>query len=285
MSLRDQPWAKKKDEKYYLIHSDRIRVGPWGNARTDISPEMIEQRAISLIKEGQKRPVKGFMSADEEWFELVDGELRLRAWKHAKEKLGCNLDDTLGGMMCAIEEGFSAGGKMRFPTTIEAIKIQLSYGTDSEPLGQYDRARAATKLVESGESVAGVSVIMHCSEQTVRNLLAIDTVPEKVQKNVKPTTALKFSRSNPDTRKKILTKIDLGEKIRGKDIPAKIDQQEKVDQQEVPVDMHIMNEEEIRNQIVKADYFRHHSKNEKDRHGWSQYKRALKSVIGEGVPL
>lgn len=285
MRKRDIDWIVRRKGNGFIIPSDRIRVGPWGNARTDITPEMVESRARSLVKDGQKEPVKGLFSADMQWFELIDGELRLRGWKFAKTNLNVDLDKELDGIYCELQPGFERAA----PTKRDIIKLQVAYGTGSIPLSDYDKATSVAKLIEMGETVKDLAILMHCTEQTVRNYVQINSVPERIKQKVKPTTALRYSRATVPDKQNVEKKIESGEKVRAKDIPTRIESQEKVDQEQIPVELpekRRLSDDDIRNdQIIKADYFRHHSKNEKERHGWIMYKRALKSVIGEEVPL
>jgi hypothetical protein len=249
---------------------------------------MIRIRALSLITIGQKKPVVGLLSEDGEWFELIDGELRLRAWKYAKSEFKKDLDSRDGGMYCEIQGGFLAGNKTVYPTTSEAIKLQLSYGTDSEPLSQYDKARAVSKLIELGEKTSELSVVMHCSEQHIRDLLSINSVPDIVKKNVKPTTAARYARADVPTKQRIVKKIEAGEKVKGRDVPYKYETADRVHKEALPVvlpEKHKMSEDEIHEQIDKAEKFMDREKKEKIRFGWQQYKRALMSVIGEELPL
>jgi hypothetical protein len=283
MGIRDKGWARRSG-KGFFIHSSRIRVGPWGNARTEITDEMIRIRALSLVTRGQLSPVFGLLSADGEWFELIDGELRLLAWRYAKNEMGVDLDLTLGGMYCELQEGFVG----KFPTTREALLLQVSYGTNSESLSQYDKARAVTKLVQAGEEVTTIAIAMHCCEQQVRNMLAMDSVPEVVKKAVKPTTAVRFARADVPTKQKIVKKIEAGEKVKGRDVPYKYETADRTHQETVPVvlpEKHKMSDDEIHEQIDKASRLMDREKKEKIRFGWQQYKRALMSVIGEELPL
>ncbi|MCK9599063.1 MAG: hypothetical protein M0R06_08490 [Sphaerochaeta sp.] len=287
MGLRDVSWAKRSG-KGFIIPSSRIRVGPWGNTRTYITPEMIDTRAKSLIEEGQKKAVKGLISEDGEWFELLDGELRLLGWKEAKKTYGTDLDKRDDGIYCEIEEGFSAGGKVRYPSTVEAIKIHLFYGTDSEPLSQYDKAKAVSKLVESGEKVSSLAIIMHCSEQHVRDLLLINSVPNQVKENVKPSTAAKFARASVPTQKKVIEKISSGEKVKGKDVQSKAETREQVSDDTVPLpakDQHRMSDEEIQALIKKADRFMCGEKTNGRRERWQYFIRACRMILGHEVSI
>lgn len=232
MNLCTVSWAKRRG-KGFLIPTCRIRVGYWGNARTDITEEMVINKANSLKNEGQKTAVKGLLSSCGNFFDLTDGEIRLSAALYAIKNMNYNIDTDKGGLYCEIESGFSSGGKIRYPTANEVIKLQLSYGTDSEPLSDYDKARSVSKLFESGEKISDLAVILHCSEQSVRNLLAISSVPDRVKDAVKPTTAVKYARASIPTRNEIYKKIISGEKVKGKDISSKKEEEIKVIQERI----------------------------------------------------
>lgn len=283
MGIRDKEWVRRKGQGF-IIPSSRIRVGPWGNARTDITPEMVETKALSLIKEGQKKAVKGLLSEDGEWFELTDGEVRHLGWNFAKKQLCADLDEKLGGMYCELEEGFTG----RHPTTIEAIRLQLSYGTDSEPLSQYDKAAAVKKLLEAGDDIEDLAVIMHCSKQHIKDLRDIDSAPAHVKKAVKPTGALKYERASPATKKAIDKKISDGEKVKCKDIPPKSETRERTVQERAPIEPPVkrrLSDDEVREQIQKCTSLIDRSKKGKDRFGYQQLRRGLMIPIGEELPL
>lgn len=284
MRKRDIDWIIRRCGNGYVVHSSRFRVGPWGNARTDITEEIVDARALSLIKEGQKEPVKGLFSSDNECFELIDGELRLRGWNLAKTKYGVDLDEVHGGIYCELQSGFERVA----PTKKDILLLQVSYGTGSIPLCDYDRANVVSKLIESGESVKELAIIMHCTEQTIRNLLAIHSVPNRVKKVVKPTTALKYSRATLPVKKEVEDKIDGGKKVKAKDIPTKSESTEKVVNESIPFTYHekrCLEPDEIRQQIKIADGIMRRTKKDKFVWGWQQYIRALKSVIGEEITL
>ena len=248
--LRTCQWAKRCGDGF-KIPRNRIRVGSWGNARTEFPEETIALRSNSLILEGQKNPVKGIPSEDGEWFELVDGELRWRAWDYAKTQLGVDLDEKLGGVYCEVQSGFND----KSPIEVQIALMQLSCGTDTVPLSQYDRARSAKKLFDSGVTVEELSNRMHCSGQHVRDLLSLNSVPEKIQSGLKPSAAVRYAKADKETQKEVERRIDLGERVRVDDIkPAKHDLAASSEHVPMPPsDAHILSEEEIKEQIKKVD--------------------------------
>lgn len=256
MGIRDKEWVIRTGEGFIIPH-DRIRIGPWGNVRTDITTETVAIRANSLVLKGQESPVSGLLSEDGEWFELIDGELRWKAWEYAKTFLGVDLDEKYRGMRCRLEPDFVRSR----PSKKDVIKLQLSYGTDSVPLSYYDKARNVKKLIDSGESVSDLAKLMHCSEQTIRNMISTSEVPEDVQKNLKPTTALKYSRADKAEKKRIEKKINSGEKVKGKDIKKKPEEPPEAIQETTEGDFSTASDElmngltayEIKKQIQKAE--------------------------------
>ena len=278
MGIRDKSWARRSGN-YFFIPRSRIRIGPWGNARSEFENETVAQRANSLILRGQTHTVKGLLSEDGEWFELIDGEIRWRAWDYAKKELGVDLDETLGGMRCELQTGFNNSR----PTKKDILKIQLSYGTNSEPLTEYDKARNAKKLHDEGESISDLAGILHCSESKVRYLISLDAVPEKAKKNLKPSTALAYSKADEETRREIDGKIDRGEPVKGKDIT------QRIRKPKAPVlnERNLQNptgerlsDEEVQKQIKEADRLLFKAKSEKERMAWQYFIRAMRITLG-----
>ena len=279
MSIREKEWVKRSG-KGFFIESSRIRMGPWGNVRTHIDNNSIKMRAESLIAFGQKRPVIGLLSEDGEWFELIDGEIRLMAWKYAKENLNANLDEKYGGMYCELQDI----SKINISKT-EIIKLQLSYGTDSEPLSQYDKAISVFKLYEGGEKIADLAIMLHCSVQHIRNLISLSLVSKEIMCAVKPTTALKIAKTSQVRQKEVVDRIRSGEKIKCKDIPPKAEESIKIIQESIILNPHKLSFDEICLQIILAEKKMRVSKTAREMFGWQQYTRALKSTIGKDPPL
>lgn len=288
MGIRDKEWVIRSGECFIIPHN-RIRVGPWGNVRTDIDTETVAIRANSLILKGQESPVSGLLSEDGEWFELIDGELRWKAWEYAKKHLGVDLDKKHRGMRCRLEPDYVRSR----PSKTDVIKLQLSYGTDSVPLSYYDKARNVKKLIDGGESVSELAKLMHCSEQTIRNMIAADDVPEDVKKNVKPTTAVKYSKADKSEKKRIEKKISAGEKVKGKDIHGKTKEPPEAVQETTSENFATASDEEmngltafeIKQQIKKADKYMNMGKSAKDVFGWSMFIRAMNIVLGNEQPI
>lgn len=281
MGIRDKEWVKRTNEGFIIPHS-RIRIGPWGNARSEFPEETIASRANSLILEGQKSYVSGLLSEDGEYFELIDGEIRWRAWEYAKKELGVDLDSKLGGMRCKLQDGFSR----KRPTKSDILKLQLSYGTDTVPLSKYDQARNVKKLIDSGESVKDISILMHCTPQTIRNLIAIDSAPDHIKNTQKPSTAMEYTRSDSNTKKEIDRQVSTGKRVSVNSVRSertKEKSRQKRAQERIPLptkELRRLTDEEVQNQIKKLDNLKLVSRTQKHKDICSAMIRGMRITLG-----
>jgi hypothetical protein len=215
MGIRDKEWARHSGSNFF-IPWNRIKLSEFGNQRTEITDETVAIRANSLILEGQKSAIEGYLSEDQEFFEFIDGDLRYRAWHYAKKHLGVDLDEKLGGMKCVVVK--------KPESMVDAIFYQVSRGSDTVPLSQMDKAKAMRKLhVEEKVPVIEIAKRLMCSDQHVRDMIRLTEMAPELQQAVKAgamrlTTALKTERAREEVRQEVKEKLERGEKVKGCDV-------------------------------------------------------------------
>lgn len=287
MGIKDLPWVKRSGSDY-IIPRDRIKPGPWGNVRTEFPEETIAERANSLVLEGQKEVVKGCLSDDQEWFLLIDGELRWRAWEYAKDVLGVNLDEKSGGMKCR--------GIRKPATDIEISLLQFGYGTDTVPLSKVDQANAIKRFADTGMSIADIATRIRRSKQHVRDMIAFTSAPKEIREAVgcgamRVTTAVKTVRATKAARDEIIDQVNQGKKVCGKDVAdamiakAEEHQEETFDSEMISPETQMMSPEEVSKQIKYADKRMFLEKSEKGRLKYRSMIEAYRIVLRLADPL
>jgi len=261
MGIRDKDWVKRSG-KGFFIKWNRIRPGK--NIRTVFTTETIAERANSLILEGQRNPVRGKLSEDQEYFELSDGEIRWRGWEYAKKELNVNLDDKLGGMYCELQN---------IEDDDERKLFQLSCGTDTISLPVMDQARTLKELIDSGKKISFLAERMHCSDQHIRDTVALLKLDPELQQAVqkgalKPTAATKTARARKEAQQDVKDKIDRGENVGISDVDT-------ADGKLVRLSV-----DDIQKQIKEADKLMCMEKTEKGRLKWQAMIRAFRITIG-----
>lgn len=177
MGIRDKEWARHSGSVFYIPWS-RIKLSEFGNQRTEFPDESIAMRANSLILEGQKTAIEGYLSDDGEWFEFIDGEIRYRAWYYAMKHLGVDLHDKLGGMKCVVVKKPSSKA--------DAMFYQISRGSDTVPISQMDKANAIMKLYSVEEvPVSEIAKRLFCSEQHIRDMIKLTAIAPELKQAIK----------------------------------------------------------------------------------------------------
>lgn len=279
-SLREMPWVLKRLANCVVIPWSRL-VPPsktkYGNARKDgLTTETFAERANSLILEGQKNPLTGYLSDDGESFELIDGEIRHGGYVHARDVLGVDFDKGLHGVDgVKVVVGPRPGNKNL--DTVGVAYFQIGCGTDTLPLSQLDKAIKIKELVElHGQKVSDVAKHLGCSDQHVRDMVKLASVDDGMktairEKKISPTTATRVTKATEEAQREVKEKLDRGEKVKGTD----------VDRDEPKV----LSREEIEKQIKKADKLFCCSKTDKDRHYYKGVYTGLQITISAAEKL
>lgn len=244
------PWSR-------LIPPSKTK---YGNARKDgLTTETFAERANSLILEGQKHPLTGYLSDDGNSFELIDGEIRHGGYIYARDVLCVDFDKGLHGVDgVKVVVGPRPGNK-----NLDAVGIaffQIGCGTDTLPLSALDKATKVKELIEvHGQKVADIAKKLGCSDQHVRDMVKLASVDKGLRTavadgKISPTTATRVSRSREETKREVQEKLDRGEKVKGIDVDSATEGKK------------ILSYEEIERQIKKADKLFCSSKTDKDRH-------------------
>lgn len=228
-----------------------------------------------MVLEGQRNPLRGYLSDDGEYFEFIDGERR----KRAAEYINANTDKFPGQkqiieLKCELEE--KIGGKKISGT--ELIFRQLSYGTNTEPLSPFDQAAAVKELVDSGVKVAEIATRMGRSDQHVRNLLKMvqvdPDIKEAVSKGaISATAALKTTNARQEARNEVKERVARGERVRNKDVDL-------CDGKQGP-----MKATEIDKQIKVADKYFNMAKSDREREKWGAMIEAFRITLRQADPL
>lgn len=268
MALRDKDWVLKRMANGVLIPWERLvppSLNQYGNVRPtqDINKETVAQRANSLVLEGQRAAVTGYLSDNEESFELTDGEIRYHAWKYAKDILGVDL----GGVYCVPGEKLPKDKK---EATKKVVYFQIRCGSNTEPLSFSAKSAAVKKLKDAGESTVDIAKNLGCSDQQVRNLLRYaeevdDDIKDAVNKgSISHTAAVKTARARKETQEEVKEKVNRGEKVKGSDIE----------------EDRVLSHKDIMKQIKKAEKTWNLAKSEKERNAWAGVVKGLKITVG-----
>ena len=147
-----------------------------GQPRTTFRRESIERLADSIQTEGQQQPVKVCTLPREPdepaYFELVDGERRLRAFHLIWERTGIE----------PVVEAFIEV----VPDRKQHFRKSALANLHREDLTPLDTAATLARLREDGESVANLALLIGKSVAYVDNYLKLDTLPEEVKALMDP---------------------------------------------------------------------------------------------------
>jgi ParB-like chromosome segregation protein Spo0J len=238
------------------------------NVRRTIVQESIAVLANSLMLEGQRQAIKGYLHEDGEHFVVTAGQRRYRAAMYAVENHGWETDYLIADLEPKID------GKN--PSGPDLVFKQLTDGVTQEKLCVEDQALAIKDLIDNnGYTVTTIAERMKCSGQHIRDLLKFLESPEDIKDAVRkgvltPTTAIKTARARKDTQEEVRERVSRGESVKGVEIDTK----------ERP-----MTPDEIKNQIKIADGKSLVARTQKEKDENEHYKRAFRIVLRYAEPL
>lgn len=195
-----------KKLKFDYLPLDKIDIS-LSNVRKSNLEEGIEELANSIKEIDVQQPIVVFQKADR--YELIIGQRRYLACK----KLGLQ---KIPALITTVKNDTEATIKS-FSENIHRLDLEYR-----------DKMQVATELLNKLGSISKVTEHLGVSEQTVRNYLGYNAVPEPIKKMVDEgkfgaSTAIRIAKSIPDEKQA----IKIAEKI--KDIPRSEDRRKIID--------------------------------------------------------